>query len=288
MQTKGIILAAGRGTRLYPITKSVSKQLLPVYDKPMIYYPLSILMLAGIRDIMLVINEKDHRAFFDLLGDGSHLGIRISYGFQDQPKGLAHALLVAKDFIGQNRCCVTLGDNVFYGDALPRMIKKALQQEGASVFCYAVNDPSRYGVATLDKNGSVKNVVEKPSKTNSPWAITGLYCFDQNVIKYATQIKPSQRGEFEITAVLKKYLVSKKLSPVLLGRGFAWLDTGTFDSLIEASGFIKTIETRQGLKIGCLEEIAYRLGYISLTQLKVLAKGVSDDDAIYLKKVAQA
>jgi glucose-1-phosphate thymidylyltransferase len=273
---KGIILAGGSGTRLYPITLSVCKQLLPVYDKPMIYYPLSILMLAGIREILIISTPQDLPRFRDLFGDGSQLGLKFSYVEQPKPNGLAEAFLLGESFIGNDDVCLILGDNIFYGQGLTGLLRKTVQEiktkGGATVFGYYVQDPERYGIVEFDKKGKVLSIEEKPKAPRSNFAITGLYFYDNNVVKIAKKVKPSGRGEIEITDVNKAYLKLKALRVELFGRGFAWLDTGTHDSLMDAGEFIATIEKRQGLKVACIEEIAYRLGYIKKAQILKTAK----------------
>lgn len=273
---KGIILAGGSGSRLYPITKGISKQLLPVYDKPMVYYPLSVLMLAGIRDILLISTPQDLPSFQRLLGDGQDYGIRLSYAVQPVPGGLAQAFLIGKSFIGEDSVCLVLGDNIFYGQGFTKMLEdsvKAAEQEGkATIFGYYVNDPERYGVAGFDEQGKVISLEEKPQYPSSNYAVVGLYFYPNQVVDVASSITPSARGELEITDVNRAFLEQDVLQVKLLGRGFAWLDTGTHDSLSEASTFIEVIEKRQGLKIACLEEIAFRKGWIKREQLELLAE----------------
>jgi glucose-1-phosphate thymidylyltransferase len=270
---KGIILAGGLGTRLYPATYTISKQLLPVYDKPMIYYPLTTLMLAGIRDILVISTPRDICRFEQLLQDGSQWGIQLQYTEQSTPDGLAQAIIIGKEFIGKDRCALILGDNLFYGNDLSTILRRAAAKEtGATLFVYPVDDPGRYGVVQLDARGRALCIEEKPDKPKSRYAATGLYFYDNEVIRIAESLKPSARGELEITTLNQCYLEMGKLDVELLGRGLTWLDTGTHDSLLEASLFIQTIEKRQGLKIACPEEIAYRLGYISVDELKTLAR----------------
>ncbi|MGX2945089.1 glucose-1-phosphate thymidylyltransferase RfbA [Enterococcus alishanensis] len=270
---KGIILAGGSGTRLYPLTKATSKQLMPVYDKPMIYYPMSTLMLAGIKDILIISTPQDTPRFEDLFGDGNELGINLSYAVQESPDGLAQAFIIGEGFIGDDSVCLVLGDNIYYGDGLSRMLQRSAElTEGATVFGYHVNDPERFGVVEFDADMQAISIEEKPEEPKSNYAVTGLYFYDNDVIEIAKNIKPSPRGELEITDVNKEYLKRNKLSVEVMSRGFAWLDTGTHESLLEASTFISTIEKRQNLKVACLEEISYRMGYISREQLIKLAQ----------------
>jgi glucose-1-phosphate thymidylyltransferase len=272
---KGIVLAGGSGTRLYPITRGISKQLLPIYDKPMIYYPLSTLMLAGIRDILVITTPTDRCQFERLLGDGSQWGIRLTYAEQPKPAGLAQAFIIGADFIGNDRVAMVLGDNIFFGHGLPELLDKAaIRQQGATVFAYHVRDPERYGVVTFDSKDRALRIEEKPAHPTSNWAITGLYFFDNDVVRYAREVKPSARGELEITDLQTCYLNAGTLRVERMGRGFAWLDTGTFESLIEAASFVQTLEMRQGMKVACLEEIAFRLGFIDRDQVMVLAKSL--------------
>ena len=273
---KGIILAGGSGTRLYPITKVASKQLLPIYDKPMVYYPLSILMLAGIREILIISTPEDIAKYKNLLEDGSSIGLQLSYKIQPRPDGLAQAFLLGESFIGQDDVCLILGDNVFYGDSLPQRLKNTVQKvnnnKNAVIFGYYVTDPERYGVVTFDKDGEVISIQEKPSNPKSNYAVSGLYFYPNDVINIAKAQKPSSRGELEITDVNKTYLDRKRLSVEKMGRGYTWLDTGTQDSLLEASQFVQTLEKRQGMKISCIEEIAFRMGYIDKAKLEILGK----------------
>ncbi|MFX1712300.1 glucose-1-phosphate thymidylyltransferase RfbA [Stutzerimonas stutzeri] len=273
---KGIILAGGSGTRLYPITKGVSKQLIPVYDKPMIYYPLSVLMLAGIREVLIITTPEDQASFNRLLGDGSELGMRFDYVVQPSPDGLAQAFILGREFIGSDAVCLVLGDNIYHGHDLVKLLQSAVsnaeQRNQATVFGYHVHDPQRYGVAEFDAEGKVVSLYEKPAQPKSNFAVTGLYFYPNDVVLKAVEVKPSERGELEITTVNQMYLAQGRLMLEKMGRGFAWLDTGTHESLLEASAFIETIEKRQGLKVACLEEIAYEMGYITRKQLLELAR----------------
>lgn len=272
---KGIILAGGSGTRLWPVTQVVCKQLLPVYDKPMIYYPLSTLMLAGIREILIISTPESTPLFEKLLGDGSHLGLKLQYKVQEVPNGLAQAFVLGKEFIGKDPVCLILGDNLFYGNNFPALLEQADHNEGATVFGYYVADPREYGVVSFNKNGDVETLEEKPTHPKSHYAVVGLYFYDAEVVQIAEALKPSARGEYEITDLNNIYLSAKRLKVQLMGRGYAWLDTGNCDSLIDASDYVKAIQDRQGLKISCIEEIAWRKGFISEAQFKTLAQSLS-------------
>lgn len=286
---KGIILAGGSGTRLYPVTQTISKQLMPIYDKPMIYYPISTLMLAGIREILIITTPHDLMLFQQLLGDGSQWGISLQYAVQKEPNGLAQAFIIGESFIDHQPCALILGDNIFYGDNFVQMLGKTVTiKQGASVFAYRVHDPERYGVVEFDAHGKAINLQEKPNKPRSPYAVTGLYFYDQQVVDFAKELTPSARGEYEITDINKRYLAQQQLNVIDLGRGTAWLDTGTHDSLLEAASFIATIEKRQGLKIACPEEIAFREGYINEENIRQLAEPLKKNNyGQYLLKLLE-
>ena len=276
---KGIILAGGSGTRLYPITRGVSKQLLPVYDKPMVYYPLSVLMLAGIRDILIITTPEDNAAFRRLLGDGSDFGIRLQYAVQPSPDGLAQAFIIGEEFIGSDNVCLVLGDNIFYGQSFTQTLREAAaRQHGATVFAYQVKDPERFGVVEFDANFKALSIEEKPQKPKSDWAVTGLYFYDNRVSAFAKQVKPSARGELEITTLNEMYLQDGSLNVQLLGRGFAWLDTGTHESLHDAAAFVKTVQSLQNLQVACLEEIALHNGWLSAEQVRSLAEPMKKNE----------
>jgi glucose-1-phosphate thymidylyltransferase len=283
---KGIILAGGSGTRLYPITMAISKQLMPIYDKPMIYYPLSTLMLAGIKEILIITTPEDQNQFKRLLSDGKQWGCDIQYAVQEVPNGLAQAFVIGKNFIGNDSVALVLGDNIFYGSGFSKLLQQSAKNEGATIFAYPVSDPERYGVVEFDKDFNAISIEEKPEQPKSNYAVPGLYFYDNEVVKIAAEIAPSHRGEYEITTVNEIYLHKKNLKVAVLDRGFAWLDTGTFDSLSDASEYVRVVEKRQGLKIGCPEEIAYRMGFINREQLALLAEGLKKSGyGEYLKTI---
>jgi glucose-1-phosphate thymidylyltransferase len=286
---KGIILAGGKATRLYPITKGISKQLLPIYDKPMIYYPLSVLMLAGIKEILIISTDEALPAFKKLFGDGSDYGITLKYCVQKEPRGLADAFIVGEKFIGSDSVALILGDNIFFGNGLPDLLREASSSsQGSTIFGYYVGDPRQYGVIEVDKNERIISIEEKPAKPKSNWAVTGLYFFDNDVVKIAKKVKPSKRGELEIIDVIREYLNRRQLKLQMMGRGYAWLDTGTYGSLLDASMFIRTIEDRQGLKIGCVEEVAYRMGFIDAKKLTLLAQAIKTSYGDYLMGILKS
>lgn len=285
---KGIILAGGSGTRLYPITRAISKQILPVYDKPMIYYPLSVLMLAGIRDVLIISTPRDISVFKDLFGDGNWLGMRFEYAIQEKPRGLADAFIVGEDFIGKDRVAMVLGDNIFYGQHFTEILQKAVSSSSsATIFGYWVKDPKSYGVVEFDANGKAISIEEKPKNPKSHYAVPGLYFYDNRVVDISKNIKPSARGELEITAVNNEYLKMGALNVEVLGRGMAWFDTGTYDGLLDAANFVEAIQKRQGLYVACIEEIAYRNGWIDKSQLLELANGIKTDYGAYLRFIAE-
>jgi len=284
---KGILLAGGSGTRLYPLTRAITKQLLPVYDKPLIYYPLSILMLSGIKDIMLITSAGEQERFKNVLGDGRQLGIKITYAVQNKPRGIAEALLIAEKFIGGDHFCLVLGDNIFFGDGLSRILQETVSSKENVIFGYYVKDPERYGIVEFDKNNRIVSLEEKPTKPKSHYAVPGLYFYGPEAVGIARKLKPSRRGEIEITDINKELLKQDRLTLKVFSRGYAWLDTGTYDALLSAAMFVKTIEDRQGLKIGCIEEIAWRMGYISAAQLKKIAGQINTSYGDYLKEMVR-